>query len=454
MAAVLALSGAVLWGVGDFLGGLASRRIAVLAVLAISQGIGLVGRRRLGPRRGRPVPRGRRAAAGGRRGGRGARRARRALPRARDRRDGHRRADQRRFAGRAAGSRRGTRDAPAPLQWLGVVFVLAGIVDALARAGGVGRPRIAAGAGLALVAALGFGVLLRRHRRGVGRERSLGGRRGALGLGLARPRRPSSSRRTSLRPPRSVFPLLVGVGVFDTGANVCVAFATTEGAAGSSPSSAPSIRWSRSCSPASCCGEAESAEAGGGVVALAGAALVAAADQATRGVRPGRLAVGARERLTQIAVGIAQPDLAVIRPAGAVGPDCGAVRARPRPRAPRRGEPRRRSRRPRTTARARCRTAVRTGPRCGRDGARPRRRVAAAQGCRRRAAGRTRRRPCVLSTPRSSEYQRLLAATSVTDMSGCGRHPYRERTRQDWCGAVRGRPLRAGPAPGPLTVRR
>ena len=29
-----------------------------------------------------------------------------------------------------------------------------------------------------------------------------------------------------------MLPLLVGVGVFDTGANVCVAFATTEGAAG------------------------------------------------------------------------------------------------------------------------------------------------------------------------------------------------------------------------------
>src|SRR5262245_6998100 len=43
MAAVLALSGAVLWGIGDFLGGLASRRIAVLAVLAISQAIGLAG---------------------------------------------------------------------------------------------------------------------------------------------------------------------------------------------------------------------------------------------------------------------------------------------------------------------------------------------------------------------------------------------------------------------------
>jgi hypothetical protein len=43
VAVLLALSGAVLWGVGDFLGGFASRRLAVLAVLAISQAVGLAG---------------------------------------------------------------------------------------------------------------------------------------------------------------------------------------------------------------------------------------------------------------------------------------------------------------------------------------------------------------------------------------------------------------------------
>ena len=43
MAALLALSGAFLWGVGDFLGGLAARRIAVLTVLVVTQGIGLAG---------------------------------------------------------------------------------------------------------------------------------------------------------------------------------------------------------------------------------------------------------------------------------------------------------------------------------------------------------------------------------------------------------------------------
>ena len=41
MAALLALSASLLWGVGDFLGGLASRRIAALAVVVVSQAIGL-----------------------------------------------------------------------------------------------------------------------------------------------------------------------------------------------------------------------------------------------------------------------------------------------------------------------------------------------------------------------------------------------------------------------------
>jgi drug/metabolite transporter (DMT)-like permease len=36
----------------------------------------------------------------------------------------------------------------------------------------------------------------------------------------------------SLRPPRSLLPVLVAIGVFDTGANVFVAFASTRGAAG------------------------------------------------------------------------------------------------------------------------------------------------------------------------------------------------------------------------------
>jgi len=42
-AIALALGASALWGVGDFLGGVTSRRIATLTVLAVSQVAGLVG---------------------------------------------------------------------------------------------------------------------------------------------------------------------------------------------------------------------------------------------------------------------------------------------------------------------------------------------------------------------------------------------------------------------------
>ena len=156
MAAVLALSGAALWGVGDFLGGLAARRLAVLVVLAISQAIGLAGvlvwvlvARDPFPGLGELLP----AAAAGVAGlvGLGAL-----------------------YRGLAIGAMgivapisaaspvvplavdaaRGI--TPDLLQWLGVALVLVGIVTLSREPSGAG-PRIAAGAGLALVAALGFG---------------------------------------------------------------------------------------------------------------------------------------------------------------------------------------------------------------------------------------------------------------------------------------------------------
>ena len=43
MSALLALGGALFWGVGDFLGGLAAKRLHVLAVLALSQAAGVAG---------------------------------------------------------------------------------------------------------------------------------------------------------------------------------------------------------------------------------------------------------------------------------------------------------------------------------------------------------------------------------------------------------------------------
>ncbi|MDQ3122711.1 MAG: hypothetical protein M3Q59_09280, partial [Actinomycetota bacterium] len=43
MLSLLALGGALSWGAGDFLAGLAAKRIAVFTVLALSQAVGLVG---------------------------------------------------------------------------------------------------------------------------------------------------------------------------------------------------------------------------------------------------------------------------------------------------------------------------------------------------------------------------------------------------------------------------
>jgi drug/metabolite transporter (DMT)-like permease len=231
MAAVLALSGAVLWGVGDFLGGLASRRIAVLAVLAISQGIGLAGVVLWVLVADDPFPGIEKllpAAAAGVAGvvGLGAL-----------------------YRGLAIGAMgivapisaaspivplavdaaRGI--TPALLQWVGVALVLTGIVTLSREPGGAGRQRIAAGAGLALVAALGFGSFVVGIDAGSDESAPwavVAARSASVSLALVAILVTSSS----LRAPRSVLPLLVGVGVFDTGANVCVAFATTEGAAG------------------------------------------------------------------------------------------------------------------------------------------------------------------------------------------------------------------------------
>jgi len=231
MTAVLALSGAVLWGVGDFLGGLASRRIAVLAVLAISQGIGLAGVVLWVVLADDPFPGVEEllpAAAAGVAGLVGLSALYRGLaigamgivapisaasP----------------IVPLAVDAARGI--TPALLQWIGVALVLTGIVTLSREPGGAGRQRVAAGAGLALVAALAFGSFIVGIDAGADESAPwavVAARSASVALALIAILVTSSS----LRAPRSVLPLLVGVGVFDTGANVCVAFATTEGAAG------------------------------------------------------------------------------------------------------------------------------------------------------------------------------------------------------------------------------
>jgi drug/metabolite transporter (DMT)-like permease len=276
VASLLALSGAVLWGVGDFLGGLASRRLAVLAVLAISQAVGLVGVAcwvwiASDPFPGvvELLP----AAAAGVAGliGLGAL-----------------------YRGLAIGAMgivapisaasplvplavdaaRGL--TPAALQWLGIVLVLAGIVVLSREPSGVGTTRIAAGAGLALVAALGFGGFLVGLDAGSDESAPwavVAARSAAVATVLAA----AVVTSTSLRPPVRFLPILVAVGIFDTGANVCVAFATTKGAAGivavlSALYPIVTVVLARLF-----LGERLSVpRRAGGVVALAGAALVAA----------------------------------------------------------------------------------------------------------------------------------------------------------------------------------
>jgi drug/metabolite transporter (DMT)-like permease len=231
VASLLALSSAVLWGVGDFLGGLASRRLAVVAVLAISQAVGLAGvalwvwiASDPFPGLSEILP----AAAAGVAGliGLGAL-----------------------YRGLAVGAMgivapisaaspvvplvvdAGRGLTPTVLQLLGIVLVLVGIVTLSREPPGVETRRIAAGAGLAVVAALGFGGFIVGLDAGSDESAPwavVAARSASVAFALAA----AALTSTSLRPPVRFMPALVAVGAFDTGANVCVAFATTKGSAG------------------------------------------------------------------------------------------------------------------------------------------------------------------------------------------------------------------------------
>jgi drug/metabolite transporter (DMT)-like permease len=276
VASLLALSGAVLWGVGDFLGGFASRRLAVVAVLAISQAIGLAG---VGlwvwiasdpfPGLSEILP----AAAAGVAGLIGLAALYRGLavgamgivapisaasP----------------VVPLAVDAARGL--TPAALQWLGIVLVLVGIVALSREPSGVGTTRIAAGAGLAVVAALGFGGFVVGLDAGSDESAPwavVAARSASVAIALAA----AALTSTSLRPPVGLLPVLVAVGAFDTAANVCVAFATTKGEAGivavlSALYPIVTVVLARLVLDE----RLSAARRAGGVTALAGAALVAA----------------------------------------------------------------------------------------------------------------------------------------------------------------------------------
>jgi drug/metabolite transporter (DMT)-like permease len=276
VASLLALSGAVLWGVGDFLGGFASRRLAVLAVLALSQAVGLAGvalwvwiASDPFPGLSEILP----AAAAGVAGliGLGAL-----------------------YRGLAVGAMgivapisaaspvvplvvdAGRGLAPTLVQMVGSVLVLVGIVTLSREPPGVGTRRIAAGAGLAVVAALGFGGFIVGLDAGSDESAPwavVAARSASVAIALAA----AALTSTSLRPRVRFLPVLVAVGAFDTGANVCVAFATTTGSAGivavlSALYPIVTVVLARLLLAE----RLSAARRAGGVTALAGAALVAA----------------------------------------------------------------------------------------------------------------------------------------------------------------------------------
>jgi drug/metabolite transporter (DMT)-like permease len=230
-AAGLALLGAVSWGTGDFFGGLASRRAHVLSVLAVSQAVGLVGVAAWAiasgeslPGVGDILP----AAGAGAAGALGLA----AL-----------------YRGLAIGAMgivapisatspvvplavdlaRG--EAPGGLQWVGIAAALAGIMLLAREPRGPGGAGLAAGVSLALVAALGFGLFI------VGLDAaSDGGATWAVVIARAASTALSVAAlavaAVPSRLPVGLLPTIAAVGVFDTTANVLVAFATTHGSAG------------------------------------------------------------------------------------------------------------------------------------------------------------------------------------------------------------------------------
>jgi drug/metabolite transporter (DMT)-like permease len=228
-AAVLALCAAALWGTGDFLGGLATRRVAVLRVLFWSQLVGLAGLVAWIAMAGaaRPGAGVLYALAAGLAGVIGLGCLYRgmavgamgiaapisatspAVPLAFDV-----------FHGRSPGA----------AQWLGILLALIGVVLVSREPGGSGGP-VAAGVGLALVAALCFGLFV----VGIGEAAQESapwaaatarfGSVSALVLALG-------WTRTVPRVSSRHLPLIVAVGIFDTGANVLIAVAATKGAIG------------------------------------------------------------------------------------------------------------------------------------------------------------------------------------------------------------------------------
>jgi drug/metabolite transporter (DMT)-like permease len=229
--AVLALSGGLLWGVGDFFGGLASRRIAVITVVVVSQTIGLACLLLWVVLTGDPFPGATQLFPAAVAGvtvliGLGAF-----------------------YRGLAIGAMgivapisaagplvplavdaaRGT--TPAALQWLGIALLVLGVATLSWERSPAGRAKLATGTGLAILAALTFGLFFVGIDAGAdesGAWAVIAARAAAVCVGTLA----AVATSTSLNPTRSLLPMLVLIGVADTAANVLIATATTYGAAG------------------------------------------------------------------------------------------------------------------------------------------------------------------------------------------------------------------------------
>lgn len=228
-AVVLALLAAALWGAGDFLGGLTTRGLSVLIVLFWSQLVGLVGVSAWIALSGddRPGSVVLYAAGAGLAGviGLGCL-----------------------YSGMAIGAMgivapisatspivplavsvaRG--DSPAAAQWAGIVLAVAGVVIVSREPGGTGG-RAAAGVGLALVAALGFGLFVVGLGEAAG-ESPAWATAAARSTSVLAVTVALASRRSLPRVPRRLVLPIVAVGVFDTGANAVIAVAAAQGPIG------------------------------------------------------------------------------------------------------------------------------------------------------------------------------------------------------------------------------
>jgi len=225
---LLALGASLSWGIGDFLAGRASRRLRLLTVLVVSQAAGLASIAAVVLVRGEAAPAARYlgyAALAGLAGAIGLA----AL-----------------YRGLAVGSMSVvapisataavvpvvagvvTGERPSAVQGAGIGLALAGVVLASRDPGATGRGGgIAAGVGLALVAALSFGLLLvalGAASEGDALWGTLVMRTTSFGVLVAT----AVALRASISPGRADLPTLVAVGLLDTAGNALFALASTE----------------------------------------------------------------------------------------------------------------------------------------------------------------------------------------------------------------------------------